>query len=81
MVIYTCHPTYLAGTLPLEPHPQPFFALLIFQVGSPVFAHDPSIYGFLCSWDHRCVPLCPAFDWLRRGLIELFAWPGLGSMP
>jgi hypothetical protein len=59
-----------AATLPLDPCPQPFFALIIFQIGSCVFVQDclrpwSSYLCFLCSRDHRHVPLCLLACFLR----------------
>jgi hypothetical protein len=32
----------LIGTLPLEPHPQPYFALIKFQIGPHIFPPGPA---------------------------------------
>jgi hypothetical protein len=51
--------TCKAGALPLEPHFQPLFALVIFQIGCwvlPGLASNldaPGLY-LLNSWDYRC---------------------------
>jgi hypothetical protein len=60
---------------------QSFFVLVIFQVGSCIFAWDQpqtqsSYLYLLCNWDHRNAPPYPAF-WLKWSLVNFL--PRLAS--
>jgi hypothetical protein len=56
----------LRGTVPLEPHPQPFSALIIFLHR---FSHWTVVFylPLFNSWDYRCVLPCPLYTSPLKG--------------
>jgi hypothetical protein len=69
-----------ASTLPLEPHPQPFFASVIFQIFACIFVQGQHWTDILLpmppsSWSRRHATPCQAC-WLRWSLTT-YAWTGL----
>jgi hypothetical protein len=62
--------------------PPVFFALVIFEIRSHIYAwagldHDPSIYACCIGWDDRLMPPGPAFYWLGWNLMNFL--PRLAS--